>query len=99
MLAHDFTKNCNKRLHTIKLDGIRMVVNSRGLYSRSNKEIVAVSYIENLLKEFIKKFPTVTLDGELYNHALKDNQKITSLVRKTVNIGEEELKESAELVQ
>ena len=31
---------------------------------------------------------------------MKDNfQKITSLVRKTVNIGEEELKESAELVQ
>ena len=51
-------------------------------------------YLKNLLKRY-----TVTLDGELYNHALKDNQKITSLVRKTVNIGEEELKESAELVQ
>ena len=101
MLAHDFTKTPVTKGYTQpKLDGIRMVVNSRGLYSRSNKPIVAVPHIENLLKEFIKKFPTVTLDGELYNHALKDNfQKITSLVRKTVNIGEEELKESAELVQ
>ena len=101
MLAHDFTKTPVTKGYTQpKLDGIRMVVNSRGLYSRSNKPIVAVPHIENLLKEFIKKFPTVTLDGELYNHALKDNfQKITSLVRKTVNIGEEELAESAELVQ
>ena len=51
------------------------------------------------LKNLLKSFP-VTLDGELYNHELKDNsEKITSLVRKTVNLGEEELKESAELVQ
>ena len=101
MLAHDFTKTPVTSGYTQpKLDGIRMVVNSRGLYSRSNKPIVAVPHIENLLKTFIEKFPTVTLDGELYNHALKDNfQKITSLVRKTVNIGKEELAESAELVQ
>ena len=101
MLAHDFTKTPVTSGYTQpKLDGIRMVVNSRGLYSRSNKPIVAVPHIENLLKTFIQKFPTVTLDGELYNHALKDNfQKITSLVRKTVNIGKEELAESAELVQ
>ena len=101
MLAHDFTKTPVESGYTQpKLDGIRMVVNSRGLYSRSNKPIVAVPHIENLLKTFIEKFPTVTLDGELYNHALKDNfQKITSLVRKTVNIGKDELAESAELVQ
>ena len=101
MLAHDFTKTPVTKGYTQpKLDGIRMVVNSRGLYSRSNKPIVAVPHIENLLKTFIEKFPTVTLDGELYNHALKDNfQKITSLVRKTVNIGKDELAESAELVQ
>ena len=101
MLAHDFTKTPVTSGYTQpKLDGIRMVVNSRGLYSRSNKPIVAVPHIENLLKTFIQKFPTVTLDGELYNHALKDNfQKITSLVRKTVNIGKEELAESSELVQ
>jgi len=101
MLAHDFTKTPVESGYTQpKLDGIRMVVNSRGLYSRSNKPIVAVPHIAEALADFIKTYPTVTLDGELYNHDLKDNfQKITSLVRKTVNIGADELKESKELVQ
>ena len=101
MLAHDFTKTPVEFGFTQpKLDGIRMVVNSRGLYSRSNKPIVAVPHIAEVLSDFIKENPTVTLDGELYNHDLKDNfQKITSLVRKTVNIGADELAESKELVQ
>ena len=101
MLAHDFTKTPVTSGYTQpKLDGIRMVVNSRGLYSRSNKEIVAVPHIAVELEEFIANHPTITLDGELYNHELKDNfQKITSLVRKTVNLGADELAESKELVQ
>ena len=101
MLAHDFTKTPVTSGYTQpKLDGIRMVVNTRGLYSRSNKEIVAVPHIAEALVDFIKDHPTVTLDGELYNHELKDNfQKITSLVRKTVNLGADELAESKELVQ
>ena len=101
MLAHDFTKTPVTSGYTQpKLDGIRMVVNTRGLYSRSNKEIVAVPHIAVELEEFIANHPTITLDGELYNHELKDNfQKITSLVRKTVNLGADELAESAELVE
>ena len=101
MLAHDFTKTpVTSGITQPKLDGIRMVVNTRGLYSRSNKEIVAVPHIAEALADFIKDHPTVTLDGELYNHELKDNfQKITSLVRKTVNLGFAELAESKELVQ
>ena len=101
MLAHDFTKTpVTSGITQPKLDGIRMVVNTRGLYSRSNKEIVAVPHIAEALADFVKDHPTVTLDGELYNHELKDNfQKITSLVRKTVNLGADELAESAELVQ
>tara|TARA_B100001287_G_scaffold276857_1_gene290181 strand:+ start:70 stop:1206 length:1137 start_codon:yes stop_codon:yes gene_type:complete len=101
MLAHDFAKTpVQSGITQPKLDGIRMVVNTRGLYSRSNKPIVAVPHIQEALAEFIKDHPTVTLDGELYNHELKDNfQKITSLVRKTVNLGTEELAESKDLVQ
>ena len=101
MLAHDFTKTpVTSGITQPKLDGIRMVVNTRGLYSRSNKEIVAVPHIAIELEEFIANHPTITLDGELYNHELKDNfQKITSLVRKTVNLGADELAESKELVQ
>ena len=96
MLAYDFTKTpVTSGITQPKLDGIRMVVNPRGLYSRSNKEIVSVPHIAEALADFIKDHPTVTLDGELYNHDLKDNfQRLTSLVRKTVNLAD-----SKELVQ
>jgi len=54
MLAHDFTKTPVESGYTQpKLDGIRMVVNSRGLYSRSNKEIVGVPHIADQLADFI----------------------------------------------
>ena len=54
MLAHDFTKTVTSGITQPKLDGIRMVVNTRGLYSRSNKETFAVSYIAEALADFIK---------------------------------------------
>ena len=100
MLAHDFTKTpVTSGITQPKLDGIRMVVNTRGLYSRSNKEIVAVPHIAVELKEFIASHPTITLDGELYNHELKDDfNKITSLVRK-VKPTEFEANECALLVE
>lgn len=101
MLAYDFTKTpVTSGITQPKLDGIRMVVNPRGLYSRGNKKIVSVPHIAEALADFIKDHPTVTLDGELYNHDLKGNfQRLTSLVRKTANLGTLELAESKRLVQ
>jgi ATP-dependent DNA ligase len=101
MLAHDFTKTpVTSGITQPKLDGIRCIASAKGLFSRQFKEIVAVPHIAEALADFTAKYPTVTLDGELYNHELKDNfQKITSLVRKTVNIGADELAEAKELVQ
>ena len=59
MLAHDFAKTpVQSGITQPKLDGIRMVVNTRGLYSRSNKPIVAVPHIQEALAEFIKDHPT-----------------------------------------
>ena len=49
--------------------------------------------------DFFDRFPDVVLDGELYNHELKnDFEKIISLVRKTKPTDEDRL-ESAEKVQ
>ena len=51
------------------------------------------------LKPFFKKFPDVILDGELYNHDLRDNfEKIISLVRKTKPT-DEDRQEASELTQ
>ena len=42
-----------------------------------------LAHLELKLVQFFKKNPDVILDGELYNHKLKDNfEKIVSLVKK-----------------
>ena len=71
-----------------KLDGIRCIVqkNSQGdltAKTRNGKVIDAIPHVLESLKEFFVNYPDAILDGELYNHDLKDNfNKITSLVRK-----------------
>ena len=88
-----------------KLDGCRawmkLVDGQIVMKTRSNKEIVSCPHIKE--NEFVKKFfeiyPDGILDGELYNHDLKnDFNKIVSLVKKT-KPKPEDLEESAKLVQ
>jgi ATP-dependent DNA ligase len=93
-----------------KLDGVRCVIqlnheaNERGefpieAYSRTGKLWKNIDHILEDLYPFFDKFPNVILDGELYNHDLKDNfEKIISLVRKTKPTDEDRV-ESAEMVQ
>jgi DNA ligase 1 len=82
-----------------KLDGIRCIARRDGLWSRAGKEIVAVPHVMEALRVFFEKFPDAILDGELYNHQLRDDfNTITSLVRKTKPT-EDDLKESSRLVQ
>ena len=100
MLANDFTKTpVTSGITQPKLDGIRCLVNSHGMNSRSGKPINSCPHVFDVLKKLIEDNPTITLDGELYNHELKsDFQKIVSLVRK-VKCRPEEIAESAELVE
>lgn len=66
-----------------KLDGIRCIATAEGLYSRNGKPILGVPHIEFRLKAFFDKHPNIVLDGELYNHDLRDNfNEIVSIVRK-----------------
>jgi len=67
-----------------KLDGVRCVISKDGAYSRTGKEWLNIHHITVNLEPFFEKYPDVILDGELYNHELKDDfEKIISLVRKT----------------
>jgi len=67
-----------------KLDGVRCVISKDGAYSRTGKEWLNIHHINANLEPFFEKYPDVILDGELYNHELKDDfEKIISLVRKT----------------
>ena len=97
-----------------KLDGVRCVIQAEPDYSSSGYPITGVRVtaysrtgkewknIEHILKElipFFEKYPNVILDGELYNHDLRDNfEKIISLVRKTKPT-DEDRQEASELTQ
>ena len=90
-----------------KLDGVRCVIQSEcngsswqvKAYSRTGKEWKNINHILEQLIPFFIKFPNVILDGELYNHDLRDNfEKIISLVRKTKPTDEDRL-EASKLTQ
>ena len=86
MLAHMYDPDKAKWPAYIqpKLDGVRCIITKDGAYSRTGKEFKNIEHIKLFLNRFFKDFPEVVLDGELYNHELKDNfEKIISLVRKT----------------
>ena len=67
-----------------KLDGVRCVIqcNPRKMviaYSRTGKEWKNIDHILKELIPFFAEHPNVILDGELYNHDLRDNfEKIIS---------------------
>ena len=66
-----------------KLDGVRCLFTKDGAFSRTGKQFKNLAHIELALISFFKQHPNVVLDGELYNHKLKnDFEKIISLVRK-----------------
>lgn len=66
-----------------KLDGVRCVTTRKGMFSRNGKEFVSSPHIEEALKDLFNLFPDVVLDGELYNHDLRDDfNEIVSLIKK-----------------
>ena len=67
-----------------KLDGVRCVMNADGMFSRTGKVITSCPHIIEELAPIFAAYPDAVLDGELYNHDLRDDfNKIISLVRKT----------------
>ena len=87
-----------------KLDGVRCVIQYEGggmpkAYSRTGKEWKNIDHILFNLTPWFALNPNVILDGELYNHDLKDNfEKIISLVRKQ-KPDDIDMIESADMVQ
>ena len=86
-----------------KLDGVRCLIqydNSQvKAYSRTGKEWKNIDHILFNLKPWFALNPDIILDGELYNHDLKnDFEKIISLVRKQ-KPDDIDMIESADMVQ
>ncbi len=101
MLAHKYNEDKADYPAFIqpKLDGVRCLFTAKGAFSRANNQFMNVDHIEQALKPFFAKNPTAVLDGELYNHELKDDfEKIISLVKKKKPTDDDRL-EAAELVE
>ncbi len=89
MLAHTFSKHGHKIAYPAymqpKLDGIRCIAVISGgvctLWSRTRKPINSMPHIQAELEACFGNMELV-LDGELYNHKLKNNfEEIVSMVR------------------
>ena len=101
MLAHKYNEDKADYPAYIqpKLDGVRCLFTAKGAFSRAGNQFMNVEHIEQELKSFFAKNPTAVLDGELYNHGLKDDfEKIISLVKKKKPTDADKV-EAAELVQ
>ena len=103
MLAHKFDEKRVDWSQPVyiqpKLDGVRCLFTKDGAYSRAGNEFMNIAHIRTALVPFFKQHPDVVLDGELYNHELKDDfEKIISLVRKQKPT-EDDRKEAKKLVQ
>jgi len=99
----------NKTSMQPKLDGVRCLIQYEGskvigyesvvAYSRTGKLWLNINHILAELIPFFQKHPHVILDGELYNHAFKDDfESIISMVRKQKPTAEDRVI-SAENVQ
>ena len=102
-LAHPYEKYSHKidwntgALCSAKYDGIRAVITKDGMFSRAGKEILSCPHITDELKGYFAAGGK-PVDGELYNHALKqDFEKIVSLVRQTKPT-EEDFASSKEMI-
>lgn len=65
-----------------KLDGMRCIAKADGLWSRQGKPILSCPHILNALAPVFEAHPGLVLDGEIYNHNLKEDfNRIMSLAK------------------
>jgi ATP-dependent DNA ligase len=67
-----------------KLDGLRCVAHSGGLFSRNGKQFLSTPHIFDALKPLFEADPSLVLDGELFvDKNVADFNEIISCVRKS----------------
>jgi ATP-dependent DNA ligase len=88
MLAKDWNDKKSKIKYPLftqpKLDGIRCIVKSDGMWSRTGKPIISAPHIFESLKPLFETNPDLIFDGELYaDKFANDFNAICSIVKKT----------------
>lgn len=83
MLAKTYDHNFMPGYAQPKLDGARCIATIEGMFSRQGKELPGAKHIHELLAPLFEVDPDLILDGELYNHDLKEDfGAIISMVKK-----------------
>jgi DNA ligase 1 len=101
MLAASYDAKKNKAFpywSQAKLDGLRCLVSEAGLQSRNGKPLLSSPHIRTALQPLFDEFPDVVVDGEIYNHDLKEKfEQLISLARKTKPTAEDLVESAASL--
>lgn len=82
-----------------KLDGMRCIATKDGLFSRLGKPIASVPHINAALESTFAEFPNLILDGELYNHDLRDDFNEIISIAKQVKPTEADIERAAAVIQ
>ena len=76
-----------------KLDGFRCVFTAEEATTRQGKVYKTVDHLHEALKPVFERYPDLIIDGELYNHAYKDDfNTLSSLIRKDFKLNKKALK-------
>lgn len=98
--AHKIDLTKGEYLLQTKFNGIRCIATIDGLFTRKGEKILTCPHIERSLAKFFINNQKAVLDGELFNFKLRQNlNEINSIIRKTVNISDEDIQKSKELIQ
>ncbi|MCK4819242.1 hypothetical protein KA005_25950, partial [bacterium] len=82
-----------------KLDGFRCIITKDGAFSRKGEEFKSIPHITKSLEELFEACPEAILDGELYNHELRDDfNELSSIIRKE-KLKPEDLEKSEKLIK
>ena len=76
-----------------KIDGLRCLGRKQGLFTRKGEEYHVFKDILSYTTEINRALPSISLDGELYEHSLRhDLPEINSIARKRSGITEADIK-------
>ena len=82
-----------------KLDGFRCIITKDGAFSREGEKFVSVPHITKSLETLFESCPEAILDGELYNHELRDDFNELSSIIRTQKVSDKDLKKSESLIK
>lgn len=99
---YDFEIEDNENFfyNSVLVHNCRAIIRKEDMRTRENDVMTSCPHIERELADFFVNNPSVILDGELYNHDLKDDfNKIVSLVRSDTDLTPEDYNETERLIE